>query len=98
MSTVTEIFGVLGLLCAIGVYQWITTINASVASYAERIWIWASLLFGTIAVSCLFIGIKNLFFEDGEYGVTFLGAFLVTGCIAYACYLAWSSALHEESD
>lgn len=98
MSSAMEIFGVPGLLSAMGVFHWITTINARVAFFAERMWIWVSLLFGSIAALCFFVGTKNLLFEDGKYAVTFLFAGLVLICIAYASYLAWSSALQDESD
>lgn len=95
MPFVNEVFGALCVLGAMGAYHWITVVNAGVASYAERVWPWVGLCFIALAIICGFLGFEDL---EGKYAALFFIAGSTSLGLAFISYLAWTSALDEESD
>lgn len=98
MSFVQEVFAVLVGVGAMGTYHCISTINARVVSYAERVWPWAGLCFLAFALFCGLSMVDGLQSQDKETVPLFFCAGLASLLFAYLCHLAWMSALDEDAD
>lgn len=98
MSTLQVVFGVVCVLGATGAYHWITTINARVPSFAERVWPWVSLCSFALALISGFQGIKSLLSEANTGSYLLLSSSFSLLLLVCISYLAWMSALEEESD
>lgn len=98
MTIFQEISGVVVVVGAMGAYHWITITNARVASYAERVWPWVSLCFLALAVIAGSQGLKSFTSANDDNALLFIAACLGSLFFAYLSYLAWMSALDQESD
>lgn len=97
MSFVQEILGSLGILVIAGIYDWISTVNSRMQSYAERVWGHFALFMLVVAIILFWVVSQNLFVSIDKVFAGLVSGLICLG-LSYFSYQIWQQSLNEESD